>query len=908
MGQYSKSRFSAGIEKLFSSGSVILFRCKKTQDFPLISVSENAEDILGFAPSYFTKHENGWSNQIHPDDKQEVLSQFRKVINEGGGAINEYRFKTKEGTYIWLRDEIQVIEDEGGRELIYGSSIDITERKKAEIRLQENKTEELKEEIARRTKVEEKLQKRLEYEKVISRCSKLLLESNSSEALEQSLNLLREVTGTDRIFLYKNKEVDDDLYLEPVFEVTKPDIEPVAEKSDRQWKYSDIPWLYEKLSSLQKINGQVDEFPEPERSIFEEQQVQSILIIPFTVEGEWKGHIGFADTQEKRKWSDEEITLLNTIARIIAAYEKRKSIEESLVAQRNYIDTILNSLPSIYLLLDTDMALVEWNDYAEQNTGYSKAEFEDMDAYDLIAAEDHALMEQAVEEARGDMEHGTELRLKTKYGEKKPYYWRGYFIEFSGTEYFLCVGINIMQQKEAEAELLNEKRFNEALLESLPGIFYMFDEEGNYYHWNQHLLDETGYTADEMQEITPGEFFTDDEFESVRDEIGAVFEGGKSSIEANLKTKDGRKIPYYFTGKHFKRDGKDYLIGVGHDISSQVKAREELRKNEELFRNLFLNAPAGIVMVDPENKVLNVNKSFEKTFGFTEEELQGKDIDEFLVPPTERGQVPRMPLKKYASESFHREAKRLTKDGDLVDVFIAAIPVYVDGEPIAGFGMYIDITEEKEYEKQISTSLKEKKILLQEIHHRVKNNLAIVSGLLQLQMYESDDPVIHDTLEESERRIQTMALIHEKLYNSDSLGHISCDSYIGDLVETIRNTIGSDQEVEVCLDIEDIELDINRAVPFALLVNEAVTNSLKHAFEGAEGNQITIHISKENEYIGAQISDNGKGLPDDFSPEESDTLGMNLIDNFARQLDATWSLKSNQGTSLTLEFAATEDG
>ena len=903
----SQSRFSAGIDKLFSSGSVILFICDKTEDFPLISVSENAKDILGFPPSYFIGHEDGWSKQIHSDDREEVLAQFHKIIHNGEGAINEYRFKKKSGDYLWLRDEIQVIEDEKGGEFIYGSSIDITERKKAEIRLRENKTEELKEEIRRRTKAEEKLQRRLEYEKVISQCSKLLLESNSSEALEKSMQLLQEVTETDRIFLYKDKNEDDDIYLDPVLDVSESGINSIAENLDRKFKYSDIPWIYKKLSSLQTINARTDELPEPERSILEDQQVQSILIMPFTIEDEWKGGIGFADTKAKRKWDDEEITLLNTASRLVAAFEKRKSIEDSLVRQRNYTNTILDSLPSIYLLLNSDLEFVEWNDYAEQNTGYSKADFKNMDAYDLIVAEDHNLMDQAVEAARGDMEHGTELRIKTKTGEEKTYYWRGYFIEFSGIEYFLCVGINIMKQKEVEEELLNEKRFNEALLESLPGIFYMFDEEGNYYRWNQHLLDETGYTADEMAEITPNDFFPDEEFCSVKEEIESVFQEGEVSIEANLKTKDGRKIPHYFTGNNFERNGKEYLIGVGHDISKQVEAREELRKSEELFRNLFLNAPAGIVMVDPKNKVLAVNKSFENTFGYTKDELQGKDIDEFIVPTKERGQVPRMPLKKYASESFHREAKRLTKDGELVDVFIAAIPVYIDGDPIAGFGMYIDITEEKDYEKRISTSLKEKKVLLKEIHHRVKNNLAIVSGLLQLQMYESDDPVIHDILEESERRIQTMALIHEKLYNSDRLGQISCDSYIGDLVEAIRHTIGSDQEVEVVIDIEDIELDMDRAVPFALLVNEVVTNSLKHAFDGEDNNQISIRIFKEDDDIHARISDNGKGLPDDLAPEKSDTLGMNLIDNFSRQLDAEWKIGSDEGTCLTLQFAAGEE-
>jgi len=898
------SRFSNDIEELFSSGTVILFTCAATSDFPILSVSQNVKDILGFSPSYFTEQDNGWSDRIHPDDKEEVFTQFRNVLNEDGTAINEYRFKTKGGDYIWLRDEIKAIESEEGDELIYGSSIDITKRKKAEIALKENKTEELKQEVSRREEVEKKLQKRLEYEKVISQCSKLLLESNSSKAIKKSLELLQGVTEADRVFLYKNREIDDELYLDPVLEVTKAGVEPIVENLDHTFKYSDLLWLHEKLSSLQKVHARTDELPDPEQSILQDQQVESILVIPFSVENEWKGYIGFADTQKKRKWNEEEISLLKTVSRIIAAFEKRKVIEESLLEQRNYTKTILDSLPSIYLLMDENLQFVEWNRYAERYTGYSSDEIKSKTAFDLIRPEHHELLEKAIDQVKDQKGRGTELDLLTKSGETIPFFWRGYFIEFGNEKFFLCVGIDITQQKETEQELRHEKRFNEALLESLPGIFYMFDEEGNYHRWNQNLLDQTGYTKEDMRQITPDVFFGEEELDAVQKEIGKVFEVGQAEIESKLKTKDGNKIPYYLTGKLFKQDGNNYLLGVGHDMSEQVKAREKLRRSEKLFRNLFLNAPAGIVMVGPDNKVLNINNSFENMFGFSKEELKGKDIDEFIVPKEERGKVPRMPLKEYATESFNREAKRLTNEGDLIDVFIAAIPVYVDDEPIAGFGMYIDITEEKEYEEEITSSLKEKKVMLKEIHHRVKNNLAIVSGLLQLQMYESDDPLIHDTLEESERRIQTMALIHEQLYNSDSLGSISCDTYIGDLVETIRNTIGSDQNVSVTTEIESIELDIKRAVPFALLINEVVTNSFKHAFDGEnDNNTITIRITEENWQVQAHLSDNGQGLPDGLEPEMSDTLGMNLIDNFAQQLEAEWEMGSDNGTYVNLQFS-----
>lgn len=186
------SFFPNNVEEFFSSGTVILFSCAATADYPLLSVSENCTDILGFEPSYFLEDKNSWSARIHPDDIDAVDQEFQRVIQEKGDAINEYRFKTRDDSYIWLRDEIKFIEDaRDGTPLIYGAAIDITERKKAEIALEENKTEELKQEISLRKKTEGKLQKRLDYEKAISKFSELLLEGHSSEALKKVCKFCR---------------------------------------------------------------------------------------------------------------------------------------------------------------------------------------------------------------------------------------------------------------------------------------------------------------------------------------------------------------------------------------------------------------------------------------------------------------------------------------------------------------------------------------------------------------------------------------------------------------------------------------------------------------------------------------------------------------------------------------------
>lgn len=901
MGNVENPFLSDEIKELFSGANVIIFTCRASRDFPLVYISRNSEEILGFEPSYFIDKSDKWASRIHPDDREQVIDHFLKVINNGGEATNEYRFKTKEGSYIWLRVEIKRIENpETGGHLIYGSATDITDLKKAERALEKKKTG-LQGEIEKRKKVEQRLQKRLSYEKALSRCSNLLLESTTAEALLKSLDILLDATSTDRVYLYKNLEENGELYLDLVAEATAEGVEPVADNQGDNFKYSDVPWWHNNLSNQQIINAQIDEIPEPERSILVDQSVKSVLVIPLTVNQEWYGYLGFADTRQQRTWKENEISLLKTASGIIAAFEKRKMIEKSLVQQRNYTETILDSLPSIYLLMDEDFNFVQWNRNAELYTEYGNDELNEKNAFDLIVPEDHEELKRATQRVISGEGEGAELRLLTKSGKEIHYYWKGYYITLDNQKYFLCVGLDITQQKETEKKLLDEKRFNEALIESLPGVFYMLDGDQKFIRWNKNFEKEFGYTADEIKGMATADFISQTDYPSVQRKFEAVFEKGQSEIEIPVVAKDGEKIPYYLTGKKFVRDDEEFLVGVGHDISEQKKAREQLKKSEELFRNLFLNAPAAIVMVNPDNKIQSINKAFQEMFGYSEQELLGKDIDGVLVPDEEYSDAPKMP-RKNAMDNFHKEARRLTKEGELVDVFVAAIPVYIDNEPLAGFGMYIDITDQKKYEEEIYSSLKEKHVLLQEIHHRVKNNLAVISGLIQLQLYETENPTIKDILKECESRIQTMALIHEKLYRSQNLSQIYCDTYIVDLVNTIRNTIGSEKDITVQTEIEDVSLNINQAVPFALLVNEVLTNSFKHAFRDRDQGSIKIILNEQDDQLQVRLSDNGVGLPGSVSLEESDTLGLTLIQKFLQQLDADWNMGSDNGTFLELSF------
>jgi len=203
---------------------------------------------------------------------------------------------------------------------------------------------------------------------------------------------------------------------------------------------------------------------------------------------------------------------------------------------------------------------------------------------------------------------------------------------------------------------------------------------------------------------------------------------------------------------------------------------------------------------------------------------------------------------------------------------------------------------------KIQQSLKEKEILLQEIHHRVKNSLAIVSGLIELQLDNTDSNEAKRVLQDSQTRIRSMALIHEKLYQTKSLSDITLNTYIKELVEAIHSTFTEYNEaVDLKFDMDEIEMDVDRVIPCGLLINELVVNAFKHAFKKDSKGILEVKLLSENGSIELSIADNGPGLPEGFDLGSESNLGSLLIDTFAKQLNAEINIK-NAGVGSKFSF------
>lgn len=254
------------------------------------------------------------------------------------------------------------------------------------------------------------------------------------------------------------------------------------------------------------------------------------------------------------------------------------------------------------------------------------------------------------------------------------------------------------------------------------------------------------------------------------------------------------------------------------------------------------------------------------------------------------------------------EIRAITADGRTIFLENLLSQFTFQGRP-AVIGSIMDITTRKNSEIELKQSLNEKEILLREVHHRVKNNMQIIVSLLRMQKNMIDDPKIVDILQESKNRILSMAMIHEKLYNTANLESINLLEYL----DTLANTIISDFSLKkslITLDLScdpTIEMTIDVGIPLGLIINELLTNSFKHGFSKDQQGKISITVSREEEgWINIIYRDTGKGLPDGFVLDNCDSLGMQLIQNLVFQSSGEMTMSSNKGIIVTLKIPINE--
>ncbi|MBO6572391.1 MAG: HAMP domain-containing protein [Balneola sp.] len=344
---------------------------------------------------------------------------------------------------------------------------------------------------------------------------------------------------------------------------------------------------------------------------------------------------------------------------------------------------------------------------------------------------------------------------------------------------------------------------------------------------------------------------------------------------------------------------KDEFGDVGNAFNTMAENLQKQTISSTYLDNVMESINEGIFVINNEGNVIRLNEAAAEMLELDKSELIGKPISSFfnLIVPEET------PSEKRAQE-YQLQTIRDNK----VPVLFSESGLFEDGEKKGSVIVVRDISELKDAENQIKKSLDEKNVMLAEIHHRVKNNLAVVSGLLQLQVMQTQSEEVIKMLTESQLRVKSIALIHEKLYSSDSLAYIDYDKYTKDLVDTISNTYNvSSKKIKVTTNITDVSLNVNQAIPCSLLINEVLVNAYKHAFNKREQGEILISMTDTDGKINIEVSDNGEGLRElEKEKSKAKSLGFTLIKTLTMQLDGSYSFnnrKDASGTVFQLSFS-----
>jgi PAS domain S-box-containing protein len=344
---------------------------------------------------------------------------------------------------------------------------------------------------------------------------------------------------------------------------------------------------------------------------------------------------------------------------------------------------------------------------------------------------------------------------------------------------------------------------------------------------------------------------------------------------------------------------------VGRDISDRKKIEIALQQSEERFRLAFNDAAIGVALVSLEGQFLQVNRSLCEIVGYSEEELQATDFQTITYPDdleTDFNYVRQLLAGEIRTCQI--EKRYIHKLGYLVWILLCVSLVRDEqGRPLYFIAQIQDISDRKIAEAQIAASLEEKNVLLKEIHHRVKNNLQIICSLLNLQSRSLKDFVTIELFKETQNRIQSMALIHEKLYQSKNLSKIDLAGYIRDLVNNLlRSYAHESSKFSIKTELySDLVLDIDTIIPCGLIVNELISNAIKYAFTFQKKGEIYIQArSDDSQSLILIVSDNGKGLPVDFELENSRTLGLKLVKSLTNQLRGTIQVISPPGTKFII--------
>ena len=474
---------------------------------------------------------------------------------------------------------------------------------------------------------------------------------------------------------------------------------------------------------------------------------------------------------------------------------------------------------------------------------------------------------------------------------------------------------DITERRWAEEMVRKSEEKYRFLADNVTDVIWTMDLDLHWTYLSPSVTLMRGYSVDEMLQMKLEDTLTPESFEiaqkALREEAALEAAGGgdpdrSRTLDLEFLRKDGGTVWGEITTRFLRdKDGKAIgLVGVTRDITERKVAEDALKESEERFRTAFRTSPDSININRLEDGVyIDINEGFTTISGYSREDVLGKSSLEINIWADLEDREKLIEGLRKNGKVENLEAPFRMKNGRIITGLMSAKSFSLGGVPHI-LSVTRDISELKAAQDRLRASVEEKELLLKEIHHRVKNNLQVISGLLNLQAHHVTDDGARNVYRESQNRVSTMALIHEELYQAADLTHVDLAAYIQNLTSNLFESYVEKQDrVNLILETEHIEMMVDTAIPCGLIINELISNSLKHAFpDGRKGEiRIGFRVLPGGEYE-LIVSDNGVGLPDGFDVRKTKSMGLQLVVLLIDQLGGSLDVSGEKGTRFSMRF------
>ena len=580
--------------------------------------------------------------------------------------------------------------------------------------------------------------------------------------------------------------------------------------------------------------------------------------------------------------------------------------ERELRERESKLFQIADNVPAYISLVDEGLDYLFVNKAYEGFFKMRRAEIVGRNVRELLGEEAFARAFPQIERALKGEVLSFENFLTNRLGESQtiqttytPYYRDG---RISG---LIVMVMDISERKRLENALRESENRFRSIFENAPLGLLQFDEKGKILAGNNQLIRIVGSTKERIS----GFDLTTLPDEAISRAVGKALSGSSGQFEGLYHSRDSETatpVRALFEPVLGTEGAPHGGVGIIEDITERSLTEEALRKSEEQHRHLIENSRDIIYTLDAKSRLSFVSPAWTQLLGHPVSQVTGLPFETFVHPddlPAYRARLERAMETGESQEGI--EYRALDAKGGWRWHSSSAVPIKDEAGATIGFeGTARDISANKEAEDKIKELLAEKELILKEVHHRIKNNMSVVSSLLSIQAEAQTDPVTRDILQDAMGRLQSMGVLYDKLYRSENSGEISLRDYLPALIDEIARIFDPLSSVRIETRMDDIVLGERILSPIGIIINELVTNSMKYAFSRPGEGLIRVTAERKADGVRLVYEDNGKGIPETVSLGGSQGFGLLLVESLTAQIKGSIAIDRGQGARFTLDFPA----